>query len=790
MLVSRKLLNRYVDLKDISTNDLADTLTNAGLEVEGIDVLLDVNHLVVGFVKTCVAHEDSDHLHVCEVDVGDQALQIVCGAKNIAQGQKVIVAKVGAQLPGDFEIKDSVIRGVASSGMICSLGELGISEKTHPNGREGIYVFEDEAVVGMNAVEALGMDDEVMDIKQTPNRSDFMALSSIAKEVAALYKTETTLPNFEMPSVNEAKSQLKLSLDTKLAQQFLGRVVNKVEIKESPQWIKEALIASGMRPINNLVDISNIVMLETGQPIHFYAKDFLSPLELSVVTNYEGDVVGLDGNTYQITTKDQMIMNGATPVGIAGIMGLENSMIQDTTQAIVIEVATFDRVAVRQTSTRLGISSEASQRFSKPMDPLAPIMAMNRAVELLIEYGNAEDFEELVKVGNIENQTHTIETTTKKVNDLLGTDFSDDEIMDVFERLNLNPVIVDSRIQTSIPSYRLDLRIPEDLSEEVIRVLGYDRLPETLPKMDLTHGSYTVEQKILRDLESILLSYGANQVVTYTLDNKENTNNPLSIGHPIKLLSPLSESRAYLRTSLLPALVDTMTYNKARKNDHLFMFETSRLYSQDGRETHLAMIGEGFVNKETWLKDSIKIDFYLFKGIFLEMMTMLGYQERRFTFEPINQSEIFNPYKTASVKFDRKEIGVIGHLHPKYANKHDLGDSAYMEINLDPILEAKRGAVKSSKLPKHHDIVRDIAILVNKDILAEDLMNTMNRASKRSVKELSVFDVFESNELGNKKSIAFELRFDGEKIRSSKDIQTIMDAIEEELSKKHEAIIR
>lgn len=790
MLVSRKLLNRYVNIENIKTEELADVLTNAGLEVEGIEPLVEGNNLVVGEVISCVKHQDSDHLNLCEVNVGDEVLNIVCGASNVAKDQKVIVAKVGAVLKGGFEIKESSIRGEKSLGMICSLDELGIPEKLQKNPVDGIHVFED-AEIGQDAIEALGMKDEIMDIKQTPNRSDFMAITSIAKEVSALFKTETNLPSYDKVKIEEKNSDLKINIETDLSQQFLGKVVNKVEIKESPQWIQEALIASGMRPINNLVDISNIVMLETGQPIHFYDKEFLNPLSLSVVDDFEGEVSALDENLYTIKKGDQMIMNGETAVGIAGVMGLENSMIRDNTQSIVIEVASFDRVGVRQTAQRLGLSSEASQRFSKPMDPLAPEKAMNRAISLLIEYANAQDFEETIQAGSIDYKERTIETNINKINKLLGTDFVIDEVMDVFVRLNLQPELKDEQIHVTVPSYRNDLSIPEDLSEEVIRVLGYARLPETLPKMDLTHGTYSTEQKLQRELENIALSYGANQVVTYTLVSEDKTKGPLSIGEAIPLLSPLSESRAYLRTSLLNSMLETVRYNKARKVNNNFIFEESRLYAKDNRETHLAIMAEGYLNEETWLKDSIKLDFFYLKGMFLEMMSRIGIQEQRFSFTSLeDESQTFNPYKGANILFDRKKIGVLAHLHPKFSAKNDLDETVYLEVNIDPILNAKRGSIKSQKLSKHHDIVRDMAVLVDNSLTSEELMRTMMKASKRSIKDLSVFDVFESVELGNKKSLAFKLKFDGEKITSSKDIQLIMENIENELVSKHQAIIR
>lgn len=790
MLVSRKFINQYVDLEGLSTEEIADKLTNAGLEVEGIETLLDVDHLVVGKVLTCVPHQDSDHLHICEIDVGSEVLPIVCGADNIAQDQTVIVAKEGAVLPGNFEIKESEIRGAVSKGMVCSLDELGIADNFSEQENEGIYVFKDDVTIGMNAVEALGMKDEVMDVKQTPNRSDFLSMFAIAHELSALYNRKLTLPSLKRPEVNESKTDIEVKIDSDLCHQFIAKKVNQVTIKPSPKWLQEILMASGVKPINNVVDISNLVMLETGQPIHYYDARFIDGT-IRIADDFSGKVTALDDKQYQIEPNTLMIMKNKEPIGIAGVMGLGNSMIQEDTSAIVIEIGSFDRVSVRQTATKLGLNTEASIRFSKPMDPLAPEKAMARSMQLLMAYADADGFEEDVKAGNVVYEAKTITTNIDKINRLLGTDFSEEEVIDVFARLHLQPKKEADDIIVTVPSFRYDLAIPEDLSEEVIRILGYDRLPETLPKMDLTMGNLTPSQQFIRFLEDLLLSVGAHQTVTYTLESAESADQILSLGEKIKLLSPLSDQRAYLRTQLLPSMIKMLAYNQARQNADGLYFEHSRVYAQDKAETRLALIGQGEISKNNWNQAAVKIDFFTLKGIFMEAMNRLGFQDARFQFVKYEgNDEVFNPYKTAKVLFDRKEIGIIGHLHPVLTEAKDLNDTVYLEINLDPLMNAKSGKIKAEPVGKRHDILRDLAILVDKNVSAQDLMNTIKKTGRRDLKSIDVFDVFESKELADRRSIAFELRFDGAAFKSSEDVTALMEKIQKALEDKHQAMIR
>lgn len=791
MLLSRKLLNRYVDIADISSEELADKLTAASFEVEGISTIITGTNLVVGHVLECEPHPDSDHLNVTKVDLGTSVEQIVCGASNIAKDQYVIVATEGAVLK-DLTIKATKVRGVESNGMICSLNELGVAEKFQTEEQKtGIVVLNGEFTPGSSAAAALGMEDEVLDVSQTANRSDFLSLFAIAHEVSAIFERAISIPDYDGAANVGGATELTVATETERSDSFLGKVVNHIEISESPLWLKEVLIGSNIKPINNVVDISNLVMLETGQPIHFYDKAFLKDLNLSVQDGFEGTVVGLDDLEYKISKQDALIMNNDTPVGIAGIMGLGNSMIQDDTTAIVIEVARFDHVSIRQSAARLGLSTEASVRFSKPMDNLSSVKAMDRAVQLLIELAGAKDFEETVSVGTTITELPKVSVSIDHINKYLGTHIEEAVILDVFKRLYFNPVITDGVVECTIPSYRKDIFIAEDLIEEVIRIVGFDVLEESLPLMDLTMGDLNPFQKSIRLIEDTLLGQGLDQINSYTLVSKAKTEGLNALAEPIKLALPMSDIRTHLRTHMFPSLMEIAAYNNAHKNKDFLFFEHSALYSETLTTNRLAIIGSGQLVQNNWTQTQINVDFFTVKGIFLNLMDKMGYAATRFEFatEGLEDSYL-HPYKSAQILINRKPIGYIGHVHPTVCDDNDLKDAVYLEIDLDILLALKAGKVKASPISKYPSIERDLAVLVDLDVKASALRQSIEKAARRYIESIEVFDVFTSEKLEGKKSIAFELIFKNDNNMDQKAISEIMDSISTELVKQHQAEIR
>lgn len=790
MLISRKLLNRYVDVADIETDVLAKELTDAGFEVEGISTLMQGTNLIVGYVKELEKHPDSDTLSVCQVDLGDRIEQVVCGAANVAKGQHVVVAQIGSVLP-EMEIKAAKVRGVESNGMICSLSELGIAEKyMSEEDKLGIVVLKD-AKVGDDPAVVLGMDDIIIDVSITPNRSDFLAMFAVASEVAAIFKRDLKLPEYENSSNVGTKSKLKISLDTEKSTHFLGKVINNVVIKESPTWIKEALMALNINTINNVVDISNLVMVETGQPIHFYDIDFLKVQDLGVVDNFSGTVEALDGKEYKVEEGDLVITNNTNPVGIAGIMGLGNSMIHNETKGLVIEVASFDRVSVRKTATRLGLNTESSSRFSKPMDPLAPIKAMDRAVDLLIKYADASNIEETVEAGRIDYEPITVDVSLDHINGLLGTDLSNETVLDVFERLGFNPSTLDNVFRCHIPSFRNDLLIAEDLIEEVIRIVGYDVLGETLPKLDLTSGSLDNRQLLIESIENALLSQGGYQTLSYTLVEQAYTTGAEALDNPIKLMSPMSDKRAYLRTQLLYSLLEVASYNNARRVQDGLYFEISKVYTKDVTVEKLIVLGQGKSHSNNWLKENVKLDFYALKGIFMNLVDDLGFNARRFDFVADNfDKDVFHPYKSASIMFDRKRIGVIGHIHPNLIKEFDLKDTAVLEVDITPFITSKRADIKAVNISQYPEVSRDLSIQCDRKTTSKELIQAIEKGGSRLLKDIKVFDVFESLKLGEQKSIAIGLTFGSDHTLTEEEISSVMHRITENLMKIENVSIR
>ncbi len=575
MLISRKWLSQYMDISDLSIQEIADQITAAGLEVEGISYMSQGTNLTIGKVLECIDHPDSDHLHVCQVDLGDHVEQIVCGAPNVAAGQKVIVAKVGAKLP-DGEIKAGIIRGQASNGMICSLLELGVDPHSlSEESKSGIEVLDTDAPIGHeDPLAYLGLDDEILDVGLTPNRNDCMAAWAMAQETGAILNRPVRLPECNGTAMKPGiPATLKVSSETEKCPLFLGKIIHHVKIKESPKWMKELLAAAGVKSINNVVDISNIVMLETGQPMHFYDMDALPSLEITVKDHLHTTYTALDGVDYDICEDDIMITNQGNPIGIAGIMGGNDSKIEETTTAIVLEAAIFDHVSIRNTARRLNLNTDASVRYQKGIEPDATYKAMDRAVSLLLEYADADGLEDMVIYGGVDNTPHTFSVSLPRINRLLGTDFAMDEVLDVCSRLHLQPKQNGNEIALCIPSYRQDLRIEADIAEEIIRILGYDRLPSTLPLMPLTMGALDQRQQLRRRLRNALIHFGYQEAITYTLISEALAKDAIMpLSEPIALAAPMSEERSRIRTSILPSLLGSVSYNQNRSIKDIAFF--------------------------------------------------------------------------------------------------------------------------------------------------------------------------------------------------------------------------
>lgn len=801
MKISKKWLERYMDLGQRSMDEIATTVTNAGFEVEDIVPLSQGTNLVIGEVLTCKDHPDSDHLHITTVNTGDQVRPIVCGAPNVAAGQKVIVALPGAKLPGG-EIKSGKIRGEVSDGMICSLAELGVDKHTLSEAQlSGIEVLDQDAPVGhTDPLGYLGYDDTVLDIGLTPNRADCQAAWNMASETAAILNIPCQLPEVAGAAdiASDVPTQLKIVSETEKCPHFYGKVVNSVTIKPSPKWMQELLRASGMNSINNVVDISNIVMLETGQPMHFYDKNALPHQEITVKDNLDTDYTTLDGETYHLQSGDVVITSNGQPIGIGGVMGGNDSKVEDNTQGIIIECASFDHVSIRNTARRLNLNTESSIRYQKGIEPLAAKKAIDRAVDLLIQYADAKDFEQTVEFGCDHYEEKTITCTVEQINHRLGTDFAKEEIVDVFARLNLEPTVEGTTVTVKVPSTRQDLEGMADLSEEVIRMIGYDRLPSTLPVMEMTEGKLNPQQRQRRFIQTFLCENGLQDAITYTLVSSTKKENAIfSTGDALELPTPLSEERRYLRTSILPSLLESAAYNHSRGNKGVNMFEISELTSTQGVIEHLAIVLTGAMNETRWLKTSTPADFYTLKGLVETILERSGISENRLFFKP-NQKDTthFHPGRSAEVYIGKDLIGLMGEIHPLYANEVGLKHAVMAELDLDQILETKKSKIRFTPVSKYPAVYRDLAFVVEKDLPASKIVEVIKRSGKLGkesiVKNVDVFDVYQGEHVGeHEKSIALTMTFQSDvQTLDDKTITTIFNSIIDAIVNQCKATLR
>ena len=797
MKLSLNWLSKFIDISDLSVEDIVDKAVKAGFEVESVEHIGQGTNLVVGKVLTCLDHPDSDHLHICTVDIGNEILKIVCGAPNCRTGLKVIVAKDGAVLPGGT-IKKGVIRGQESNGMLCSLLELGVNEALldeNSCSHKGIEELDDSFNIGdTDILKRLGYDDTILDFSIYANRPDCLAMFNMSKEIAAILRRPCKLPEFEGASNIGSKTNFKLVLESKNCPHFLAKVVNSVTIKESPFWIKEILKSNGIKCINNLVDISNLVMLETGQPMHFYDLRSNPNRNITVKDDLECEYVALDGVTYNILKGDLMITSDNKPIGIAGIMGGDATKILDDTSSILVESAYFDHAQIRRTSNRLGLQTEAAARYSKGLEPLSQIKAMDRAIELLIKYADAKDLEETVEAGSDNYSPVIVEETMDHLNTLVGKKYSKEEVLGVLKALDFKPEFNGDTFICHIPSYRTDILIREDIDEEICRLTDFADLKSSLPLMPQTVGRLSVAQKMRRTIRNYLTYNGLSEVMTYTLvDDKHINDTLLNNGKAVELLSPLSDQRKYIRTSLTPSLLEALSYNLGHYNNDVNIFEISSIYYDDHAEERLSIVLNGTFLQSEIKHLELKDDFYVLKGLALELLDKLGFEKGRVQVLENDVDTIhFHPGVSCILKMNNKVIGILGKLHPTYEGGLKLKDTYCLELILDELINSKPSKVKAPVVNKYPSISRDISIVLKNEVKAEELIKLIKKAGGALVKSVKVFDVYrgEHIELGYK-SISLNIVYeDKDKTLKTDDIDVPHNKILEELNKKYGANLR
>lgn len=786
MKLSTNFLKDYIDI-DVDVKQLAEDMTRVGNEYDSASNLINATKLVIGQITECEPHPDSDHLHLCKVNIGTEVLDIVCGAPNARTGLKVIVALDGAVLP-EKTIKKGMIRGQESNGMLCSIAELGLEHKfLKPEDSEGIAELGEDAEIGGDPIKYLQMDDGVIDFELTANRGDLLSILGMAYEVGAIYDKKVKDVDLKhKESGEDINKTFKTEVKTENCSKLLVKKVENVKIEESPIFIKNRLIASGIRPINNVVDISNYVMLELGQPLHFYDADKLGN-KLVVRMAEDGEkLTTLDNVERTLTSEDIVIADATHGVGLAGVMGGIETEVEPDTKNIIIESAIFDSVKVRKTSKKI-VRSEASNRFEKGLDPERTTMAIERACKLLEEYAGGTVVTGTVEYDKTNNKEKEIEITFKNINDVLGTVIPNEEILNVFRKLGFSYKVNGEKIKVTVPTRRLDISIKEDLIEEVSRIYGVDNIEGKLPIVPMRKGSY---DKTQREIRNKMIALGLKETLTYVLINDKEVNGyTLDKFEPLKLLDPITEDRNTLRYSMIPSLYKVYEYNKAREQKDISIFEIGKGFYKKGEvygeDTKLCVLMSG--KYSTGLNNNKTVDFYVIKGIAEEILDYLGYAGR-YSFMKQEMPKEMHPGQSAMINVNGSNIGMIGKIHPSVTK-----DDVYvLEINLDELFTKKVGKMKYKEFSKFPSINKDIALVVDKKSVSKDIEKVIKSAGGSLLTNIEVFDVYTGVGVGiDKKSIAYSLTFsDMKKTLTDEEINGLMDKIIDAVSKKCGAELR
>jgi len=815
MKVSAEWLSQYVSLDQVDVLELAEKITRSGIEIDSVENRNNgVTQVVVGFVKSKEKHPDADKLNVCLVDAGTgEELQIVCGAKNVAAGQKVPVALVGAKLPGGLEIKKAKLRGVASMGMICSAKELGLNEKLMPKEQqEGILVLPEDSEVGTPITKLLQLDDQVLDFDLTPNRSDCLSMIGAAYEVAAILGREIRLPEPEKELVETAEpAGGKVSVKNaspELCSRYAVRYISNVTIGASPLWMQNRLMAAGIRPINNIVDITNYVMLEYGQPLHAFDADRIAGGTIGVRTAKAGEtLVTLDGQERRLEPGALLIVDGEDrPVGLAGVMGGLDSEVTENTRNIILESARFDGAVVRKTSRQLGLRSEASQRFEKEVDPARVLPALHRAASLMARLAGGQVLQGVVQSVVSEEQDRVIALSLDKLNEYLGTEISTLETKALLSRLNFDfAETSDQVLEVRVPTRRGDITRDVDLIEEVARLYGYDHIPTTAIEGPTTAGGYTKPQALRRALRSALVHGGWQETMGYSFIREGASRKFPELGEggfEIKLAMPMSEDRSVLRSSLLPGLLDMAQYNRNRKQEELALFEIGTVFqgtdpSMTAQPRELSVLGlllAGSRGEKRWNTPAEKVDFYDLKGALESLFEYLGLNEQ--VSYAADQPRGFHPGRSASIYLNgsggNRKIGTFGQLHPEVQLEMDLDDTYVAELLLEPLYEQAGETVSYQDLPRFPAMQRDIAVVVDAGVEAASLMSAIRATGGSLLEAVEVFDVFTGSKLGEgKKSVALSLTYrDMDRTLTDEEVAEVHGKVVEALEQTFGAELR
>ena len=792
MNTSLSWIKAYVPDLDVTAQEYADAMTLSGTKVEGYEELdADLDKIVIGQIEKIEKHPNADKLVVCQVNLGKETTQIVTGAPNVFEGAKVPVVLDGGRVagghdgsktPGGIKIKKGKLRGVESNGMMCSIEELGSTRDMYPEApEEGIYIFPEDAQVGENAVKALGLDDVVVEYEVTSNRVDCFSVVGIAREAAATFdKTFVPPVVTETGNDEDVNDYVKVSVEnTDLCPRYCARVVKNIKIGPSPKWMQRRLASVGIRPINNLVDITNYVMEEYGQPMHAYDLETIAGHQIVVKTAQDGETfTTLDGQERKVDKDVLMICDGEKAIGIAGIMGGENSMITDDVKTMLFEAACFDGVNIRKSSKRVGLRTDASGKFEKGLDPNNAKAAIDRACQLVEELGAGEVVGGIVDVYGKEKHPVRVPFDPDKINAMLGTDISEEEMLGYFKKIDLG---YDPETKEVIaPTFRQDLFRLADIAEEVARFYGYDNIPTTLPNGEATTGKLSFKLRIEQAARDIAEFCGFSQGMCYSFESPKVFDKLLlpkdsPLRRTVEIMNPLGEDYSIMRTTSLNGMLTSLATNYNRRNKDVRLYELGNIYlpkslpltglPEERMQFTLGMYGKG--------------DFFSMKGVVEEFFEKIGMKDRE-TYDPNAGKPYLHPGRQANILYDGKVVGYLGELHPEVADIYGIGERAYVAvIDMPQIMEYATFDRKYDGIAKYPAVTRDISMVVPKHILAGQIEEVISAKGGKYLESYALFDLYEGAQIREGfKSVAYSTVFRAkDKTLSDAEVTEAMDRI-------------
>lgn len=812
MRVSWKWLNELVEIKK-TPEEVANLLTMSGLEVEKIAYPeIELQNIKVGQIEKVTAHPQADKLVICEVNMGGGEKQnIVTGAPNVAAGQKVPVSLPGAVLAGGKKIESSILRGVVSEGMLCSAEELGMDvDKIAPEQKDGIYILPPDVAVGADVVKVLNLDDIVLELELTPNRADCLGMLNVAREVAALTGANLHLPEVKGSEAGGECAQLtRVEIaDQHLCRRYVARIIKNVRIAPSPLWLQQRLMAAGVRTINNVVDVTNYVMMEMGQPLHAFDYDCLAENRIVVRKAAAGEeITTLDGQLRKLVPETLVIADAQKSVAIAGVMGGLETEVTAETKTLLLESACFNGFSIRRTSLALGLRSEASLRFEKAIDVEQVRLAADRAVQLLEEIGAGTFVEGCVDCYPCPAARTPIKLRVVRVNQILGTAIDAGIMNQMLKSLQIT--ILERNKEGWLvlpPSYRRDLEREIDLIEEIARLYDYDKIPTTLPMGVTSQGMRTEEQKLRYKLRKNMVAQGLMEVLTYSFINPVHLDFlGIPAEHPLRdtlsIKNPLSEEQGIMRTTLLPGLLDTVKRNINKRNKNLKFFELGKVYFSAGfpkqklpeEKWVLGAVSTGKKEK-SWAYGAEEYDFYYLKGVVVNLLEGLGYAENDYVFEAVRDLPGLHPGRTAVIKVMGQEIGVLGEVHPQVLEKYEIDQKVTM-FNLEIAnlsLEKVTRKVLVAPITKYPSVTRDLALLVPEEVKTADVVELIRQQGRDWLKEVRLFDLYRGEQIPKGyKSLAFSLTWQAaDKTLTDEEVNTLHQKMEEALQEKIGAGLR